>query len=146
MRKPVSSSRCSKIPGPVLGGILTGQAKDMFTFTTGREHFELAPSIGVGIPDVFGVFLSAGIIFDADLTMGYDTAGLIKFVNDPLHKPEDLLHGFYFDNSIDTSAPPIPNVMSPRKTAFYLQGFAQLSAPQSSHSQAVSTRTYRSSW
>lgn len=115
-------------PGPVIGGILTGQARDMFTFTTGREHFELAPSIGFGIPDLFGVFLTAGITLDADFSVGYDTAGLIKFVQDPLHQPEDLLHGFYFDNSIDTSGPPIPNVSSPRKTAFYLQGFAEISA------------------
>ena len=35
--------------------------------------------------------------------MGYDTAGLIKFVQDPGKNPEDLLHGFYFDNSIDTT-------------------------------------------
>ncbi len=115
-------------PGPVLSGILTGQVKTMFSFTTGREHFELAPSVGFGIPNLFGVFLSAGIVFDADLSMGYDTAGLIQFVNDSLHKPADLLHGFYFDNSVDTSGPAIPNVPSPRKTALYLQGFAQLSS------------------
>ncbi|MGD9635611.1 MAG: putative Ig domain-containing protein [Pirellulales bacterium] len=115
-------------PGPVIGGILTGQARDMFTFTTGREHFELAPSIGFGIPDLFGVFLTAGITLDANFSVGYDTAGLIKLFQDPLHKPEDLLHGFYFDNSIDTSGPPIPNVASPRKTAFYLEGFAEISA------------------
>ncbi len=105
-------------PGPVIGGILTGQTQTMFSFTTGREHFELAPSIGFGIQDLFGVFLTAGIMFDADFSIGYDTAGLIKFVQDPLHKAEDLLHGFYFDNSIDTSGPPIPNVPSPRKTGF----------------------------
>ncbi len=115
-------------PGPVIGGILTGQTRDMFTFTTGREHFELAPSIGFGIPDVFGVFLTAGITLDADFSVGYDTAGLIKFAQDPLYQPEDLLHGFYFDNSIDDSGPPIPNVASPRKAAFYLQGFAAVSA------------------
>lgn len=115
-------------PGPVIGGILTGQTRNMFTFTTGREHFELAPSIGVGIEHVVGVFLSAGITFDASFAMGYDSAGLVKLVQDPLHKPEDLLHGFYFDNSVDTTAPPIPNVASPKKTALYLQGFAQLSA------------------
>ena len=115
-------------PGPIVGGILTGQAQTMFSFTTGREHFELAPSIGFGIPDLFGVFLTAGITLDADFSVGYDTAGLIKFVQDPLHQPEDLLHGFYFDNSIDNSGPPIPNVSSPRKTAFYLQGFAEISA------------------
>ena len=115
-------------PGPIIGGILTGQAQTMFSFSTGREHFELAPSIGFGIPDLFGVFLTAGITLDADFSVGYDTAGLIKFVQDPLHKAEDLLHGFYFDNSIDDSGPPIPNVSSPRKTAFYLQGFAEISA------------------
>src|SRR4029078_2199529 len=59
-------------PGPVLGAILTGQKQTMFSFTTGRQHFELAPSIGVGVKDLFGVFLTAGIIFDAKLTMGYD--------------------------------------------------------------------------
>ena len=74
------------------------------------------------------MFLTAGITLDADFSVGYDTAGLIKFVQDPLHQPEDLLHGFYFDNSIDTSGPPIPNVSSPTKTAFYLQGFAEISA------------------
>lgn len=115
-------------PGPVLGGILTGQARTMFSFSTGREHFELAPSVGVGIKDLLGIFLTAGITFDANLSMGYDTAGLIKFVQDPLKRPEDLLHGFYFDNSIDTSGPPVPNVSNPKKTALYLQGFAELSA------------------
>src|SRR5262249_24549667 len=64
-------------PGPILAGIRTGQPGDMFTFSTGREHFELAPSIGVGIPGISGIFLKAGIVFDAQLTMGYDTAGLI---------------------------------------------------------------------
>ena len=37
-------------PAPVLSGILTGQPKDMFTFSTGREHFDLSASVGVGIP------------------------------------------------------------------------------------------------
>ncbi|MCC7085315.1 MAG: VCBS repeat-containing protein [Pirellulales bacterium] len=115
-------------PQDVVGGILTGQTKTMFSYDTGREHFELAPSIGVGIKDLLGVFLSAGVVFDASLSMGYDTAGLNKFVQDPLHKPEDLLHGFYFDNSVDTSGPPIPNVPSPKKTGLYVQGFAELSA------------------
>ena len=113
-------------PAPVIVGILTGQTKDMFTFSTGRQHFELAPSVGFGIPDVLGVFLSAGIVFDADLTMGYDTAGLIKFVQDPDKNPEDLLHGFYFDNGIDTTDPPVPDVPDPRNTAIYLHGFAEL--------------------
>ena len=103
-------------PGPVLGGILTGQTQTMFSYETGRQHFELAASAGVGIPDLVGIFLKAGIIFDAQLSMGYDTAGLIKFSQDPLKRPEALLHGFYFDNSIDPG-PPIPNVPSPRKTA-----------------------------
>ena len=115
-------------PGPILGGILTGNPETMFSFSTGREHYELPASIGVGIKDLFGIFLSAGIVFDADLSMGYDSSGLIKFVQDPLKKPEDLLHGFYFDNSIDTSDLPVPNVSSPRKTALYLEGFAELSA------------------
>ncbi len=115
-------------PGSVIGGILTGQTQTMFSFSTGREHFELAPSIGFGIKDLFGVFLTAGIVFDADFTMGYDTAGLTKFVQDPQHKAEDLLHGFYFDNSIDTTDAPIPNVPSPKRTGLYLQGFAEVSA------------------
>ena len=115
-------------PGPVIAGILTGKLETMFSFTTGPQHFELAPSIGFGIKDLFGVFLTAGIVFDADLTMGYDTSGLTKLLTqDPNHDPADLLHGFYFDNSVDTTAPPIPNVPSPKKTAVYLQGFAELS-------------------
>lgn len=114
-------------PGQVIGGILTGQTETMFSFSTGPQHFELAPSISFGIKDLFGVSITAGIIFDADLTMGYDTAGLTKLIQDPDHNPADLLHGFYFDNSIDTTAPPIPNVPSPRKTAVYLQGFAEVS-------------------
>lgn len=114
-------------PGPVIGAILTGQTKTMFSFTTGRQHFELAPSVGVGIKDLFGVFLSGGIIFDANLSMGYDTAGLIAVVQDPAHSPAKLLHGFYFDNSIDATAPPIPNHAPVRQTGMYLQGFMALS-------------------
>jgi hypothetical protein len=113
-------------PGPVIVGLLTGQTKDMFSYSTGREHFELPETVGFGIPDVFGVFLSAGIVFDADLTMGYDTSGLIKFVQDPNKNPEDLLHGFYFDDGIDTTDPPVPDVPDPRNTAIYLHGFAEL--------------------
>lgn len=114
-------------PGSVIGGMLTGQVRDMFTFTTGRQHFEVAPSFGVGIEGVLGVFLSAGVIFDASFSMGYDTAGLIKLAQSPHLGPPALLHGFYFDNSVDTTAPPIPNVPAPKKTGLYLQGFAQLS-------------------
>ena len=114
-------------PGPVIVGMLTGQVETMFSFSTGPQHFELAPSIGFGIPDLFGVFLTAGISFDADLTMGYDTSGLTKLFNDPSHNPVDLLHGFYFDDSVDPGVS-IPNVPSPKKTAVYLQGFAELSA------------------
>ncbi len=114
-------------PGTVIGGILTGQTETMFSFSTGPQHFELAPSIGFGIKDLFGVFLTAGITFDADLTMGYDTSGLSKLLSDPTHNALDLLHGFYFDNSVDPTAPPIPGVGSPRKTALYLQGFAGFS-------------------
>lgn len=114
-------------PGQVIGGILTGQLETMFSFSTGPQHFELAPSISFGIKDLFGVSLTAGITFDADLTMGYDTAGLTKLINDSDHNPADLLHGFYFDNSVDPTAPPIPGVPSPRKTAVYLQGFAEVS-------------------
>ena len=72
------------------------------------------------------MFLSAGIIFDANLTMGYDTAGLIALAQDPIH-PAHLLHGFYFDNSIDATAPPIPNHAPVRQTGLYLQGFMALS-------------------
>ena len=114
-------------PGPVIVGMLTGQVETMFSFSTGPQHFELAPSIGFGIPDLFGVFLTAGITFDADLTMGYDTSGLTKLFNDPSHNPVDLLHGFYFDDSVDPGVS-IPNVPNPKKTGVYLQGFAELSA------------------
>ncbi len=114
-------------PGPVIGAILTNQTETMFSFTTGRQHFELAPVVGFGIPDVFGLFLSAGIIFDANLTMGYDTAGLIAFSQDP-NDVSKLLHGFYFDNSIDATAPPIPNHSPVRQTGLYLQGLMELSA------------------
>ena len=113
-------------PGPVVGAILTGQTETMFSFSTGRQHFELAPSIGVGIKDLFGVFLSAGVIFDANLTMGYDTAGLIAVAQNP-NDPSKLLHGFYFDNSIDATAPPIPNHPPVRQTGMYLQGLMELS-------------------
>lgn len=113
-------------PGSVIGAILTGQTAAIFSYSTGRQHFDLAASVGVGIEDLIGIFLSAGIVFDANLTMGYDTAGLIKLAQ--THQPTDLLHGFYFDNSVDTSGPPIPNVPDPRKTALYLQGFMELKA------------------
>lgn len=115
-------------PGPVIGAILTGGTKTMFSFSTGREHFELAPSLTFGIKDLFGISLTAGIIFDADFSMGYDTQGLVQLFKDTDHNPADLLHGFYFDNGVDTTDPPIPNVSSPRNTALYLQGFAELSA------------------
>jgi MBG domain (YGX type)/Bacterial Ig-like domain (group 3)/Putative Ig domain/Dockerin type I domain len=115
-------------PAPVIAGILTGQTQTMFSFSTGRIHFDLSPSVGVGIKDILGIFLSAGISFDADLTMGYDTAGLTKFLADPNKNPVDLLHGFYFDNSIDTTDAPIPNVPHPRDTGVYLQGLMELSA------------------
>jgi hypothetical protein len=115
-------------PGPVIGSILTGQPATMVSYDTGRLHFDLAASVGVGIPDLLGIFLTAGITFDAQLSFGYDTAGLIKFVNDPLKRPEDLLHGFYFDNSIDTAGPPIPNIPNPKKSAVYMQGFAGVEA------------------
>ena len=112
-------------PGPVVGAILTGQIATMFEFTTGRQHFELSPSIGVGIPGVLGIFLSAGVVFDANLTMGYDTAGLIAFAADP-NNPAHLLHGFYFDNSIDFSVPPRPNLPPIRKTGLYFDGHMKL--------------------
>jgi hypothetical protein len=115
-------------PSSVIFGMLTGQTKDMFTFSTGREHFELSAGVGFGIPDVLGIFLNAGMVFDADLSIGYDTAGLIKFIQDSSHNPVDLLHGFYFDNSIDTTDQPVPNVPHPRKTALYLSGSLDLQA------------------
>ena len=116
-------------PGPVIGAILTGQIATMFSFSTGRQHFELAPSIGVGIKDLFGIFLSAGVVFDANLTMGYDTAGLIDYAAHST-EPQRLLHGFYFDNSIDTSVPPSPGPNPPtiRQTGLYLHGLMELSA------------------
>ena len=115
-------------PGPVIGSLLTGQTEVMFSYSTGRQHFELGASYGVGIPNLLGFFLNAGIMFDASLSVGYDTAGLLKFIQDPLKRPADLLHGFYIDNSIDNTGPPIPNVPNPRKSALYLQGHADVSA------------------
>ncbi len=92
-------------PGSVIAGILLGQPDTtLFSFSTGRQHFELAPSIGVGIPGVLGIFLEAGIFFDANLTMGYDTAGLLAYAQNPSNAGR-LLHGFYFDNSVDTTIP-----------------------------------------
>ena len=38
-------------PGPVIGAILMGQTETMVSFDTGRIHFDLAASVGVGIPD-----------------------------------------------------------------------------------------------
>ncbi len=114
-------------PGPVIGAILTGNIETMFSFSTGRQHFELEPSIGVGIKDLFGIFLTAGVVFDANLTMGYDTAGLIDFAAHPT-EPQRLLHGFYFDNSIDTSVPPSSDNQTIRKTGLYLHGLMALDA------------------
>ena len=46
-------------PGSVIAGILLGRPDTtLFAFSTGRQHFELAPSIGVGIPGVLGIFLT----------------------------------------------------------------------------------------
>jgi hypothetical protein len=115
-------------PGSVIAGILLGQPDTtLFSFSTGRQHFELAPSIGVGIPGVLGIFLDAGIIFDANLTMGYDTAGLLAYAQNPGNVGK-LLHGFYFDNSVDTTVPPIPNGPAIRKTGLYLSGLMELKA------------------
>ena len=75
-------------PGPVIGSLLTGQTEIMFSYSTGRQHFELGASFGVGIPGLLGFFLNAGIVFDASLSVGYDTAGLLKFIEDP--QPESL--------------------------------------------------------
>ena len=112
-------------PGRVIVGMLSGNVETMFSFSTGRQHFELAPSIGVGIPGILGVFLSAGVVFDANLTMGYDTAGLIAYAADP-SRPEHLLHGFYFDNSIDTSVPTSSTQPPIRHTGLYLHGQMEL--------------------
>ena len=115
-------------PGSVIAGILLGQPDStLFSFSTGRQHFELAPSLGVGIPGVLGIFLNAGIIFDANLSMGYDTAGVLAYAQNPDNVGK-LLHGFYFDNSIDTSIPPKPNTPAIRKTGLYLQGLMELEA------------------
>ncbi len=43
-----------------------------------------------GIPDVLGVFLEAGLIFDASLSVGYDTNGLLEFVKDPQKRPRNF--------------------------------------------------------
>ena len=66
--------------------------------------------------------------------MGYDTAGLLKVIQDPTHNPADLLHGFYFDNSFDTDGPstytdPITGLANQpiRKTGLYLHGLAEIS-------------------
>ena len=110
----------------------------MFSFSTGRQHFELAPSISFGIKDLSRRLPDGGHHFrrrfDDGLRHRRPDQDLIQ---DPSHNPADLLHGFYFDNSVDTTAPPIPNVPSPKKTAVYLQGFAELSA------SAVVTRRRR---
>src|SRR5262249_10180093 len=116
-------------PASILVGTLMGRPETLFSYSTGRNHFELAASVGVGIPDLFGCFLSAGITFDADLNMGYDTAGLITFARDPNHDPADLLHGFYFDNGFETGGDstyfdPITNTGGHpiRKTGLYMHG------------------------
>jgi hypothetical protein len=115
-------------PGTVIAGILLGQPDTtLFSFSTGRQHFELAASPGVGIPGVLGLFLDAGIIFDANLTMGYDTAGLLAYAQNPGNVGK-FLHGFYFDNSIDTSIPQVPNGPEIRKTGLYLNGLMALKA------------------
>jgi hypothetical protein len=113
-------------PETVIGSILTGTPEAMFSFSTGRQHFELAPSLGFGIPGIFGIFLEAGIFFDANLTMGYDTAGLIELAQ--TGDPASLLHGFYFDNSIDTSIETPPGGFEIRKTGLYLKGAMQVVA------------------
>ena len=120
-------------PQSVIAGILLGQTKTMFSYSTGRQHFELAPSLTFGIEDIIGISLKAGVIFDANLTMGYDTAGLLKLIQDPSHDPADLLHGFYFDNSLDTDGPstytdPITGQANQpiRKTGLYLHGLAEI--------------------
>ena len=120
-------------PSSVIFGMLTGQTKDMFTFSTGREHFELDAGLDFGIPGVLDISLDAGMVFDADLTMGYDTAGLTKFIQDPDHQAADLLHGFYFDNSIDTTDQSVPGVPNPRKTGLYLSGSLTISASAGRH-------------
>jgi hypothetical protein len=115
-------------PGPVIAGILLGQPDTtLFSFSTGRQHFALTPTAGVGIPGVLGVFLDAGIVFDANLTMGYDTAGLLAYARSPSNAAK-LLHGFYFDNSVDTTIPRGPDGPVIRKTGLYLTGQMELKA------------------
>ena len=122
-------------PESVIGGILLGQPAPLFTFTTGQQHIDLAPSLTIGIKDLFGISLTAGITVDADLTMGYDTAGIVELANDPQHNPVDLLHGFYFDNSPVTSGSstytdPVTGLSNQpiRQTGLYLHGLMQISA------------------
>ena len=110
----------------MIGKMLLGQDATLFSFTTGVQHVELAPSLAFGIPDVADISIAAGIIFDADLTAGYDTAGLIELAGDPQHNPADLLHGFFFDNSPLSNG--ATNGITPiRNTGLYLHGLMQLS-------------------
>ena len=130
-------------PGPVISGILTGQVRDMFTFTTGRQHFEIAPSIGVGIEGVLGVFLSAGVIFDASFAMGYDTAGLIKLAQAPQSGPTAARLLLRQQRRHDRAAH--PDCASRRRPGSICKVSLSFRVPRSSRSRAACTRTSTSS-
>ena len=59
--------------------------------------------------------------------MGYDTAGLLAYAQNTSSVGK-LLHGFYFDNTIDTSVPPVAGRPPIRNTGLYMQGLMELKA------------------
>jgi hypothetical protein len=65
-----------------LAGFSQVKRKRCFPSARGSNISSWRPSIGFGIKDMFGGFLTAGIVFDADLTIGYDTAGLTTLFNE----------------------------------------------------------------
>ncbi len=115
-------------PGPVIGAILTGQTETMFSFSTGRQHFEhCAEHRRRHQGFVRGVSVGGHHLrrqSDDGLRHGRADRGCAE----SQHDPSKLLHGFYFDNSIDATAPPIPNHLAVRQTGLYLQGLMELSA------------------
>jgi hypothetical protein len=92
-----------KDPGNSAFQMLLGQDVNLFTYTMPPldEHIDATLSADLGI---LGVGLTASLDVTADVSVGYDTAGLRAAVSDIVSNhlsniPKDLFHGFFVDKS-----------------------------------------------
>lgn len=101
--------------------LFLGMDADLFTYRMPPTISQFGAAVSFGIPILASVRLAAGIQFQGDLSVGYDTEGVKEFLASG--KLADLRKGFYINNTVSDAQDPLGEPYKHFATGIDVHGF-----------------------